>query len=129
MTAKEIKELSKDLVVLYAEDENEVQEQTAIFFGNFFKRVDKAKNGKEGLELFSKNSYDVVITDIKMPFVSGVQMLNKIREINPDVITVSMTGLSGGDVRNEAVSDFYIVKPANTQTLMELMEKIVKTKR
>lgn len=46
--------------------------------------VDTAENGFQGLELFSRGHYDVVILDVHLPIMNGVEVLKKIREIKPD---------------------------------------------
>ncbi|MCT7564818.1 response regulator [Aliarcobacter butzleri] len=50
-----------------------------------------AKNGQEGLELFKKHNPDLVITDIQIPVMDGIQMIKAIKEINPQVQTVIVT--------------------------------------
>ena len=47
--------------------------------GNFFEKIDLAQNGEEGLELFEPGKYEIIITDINMPKVNGVEMVKAIR--------------------------------------------------
>lgn len=75
-----------------------------------------ATNGKSGLELFNKHTPDIVITDINMPEMSGVQMAEKIRDLKPDTQFIVLTGNSGKSVlqdkeKNELEFCHLIVKP------------------
>ena len=128
MTAKEIKNLSKNLKVLYVEDEQKIREQTHVFFEKFFEKVDTASNGEEGLDLFLKNEYDIVITDVVMPIMNGVDMLEQIRLTNRDVVTVIMSGISSGDKHGDAKSDYQLVKPVSVERLLNVLEQIVTLK-
>ena len=60
--------------------------------------VTTANNGEEGLVLFSKSDYDIVITDIQMPYISGIDVLQKIRQDNDKVIIIIIT--AHGSVEN-----------------------------
>lgn len=80
---KELKKLLSPLSVLYIEDNESLQEKAAAFFERLFGTVYKAANGKEGLELFKIHRPSVVITDIKMPLMDGLEMAQAIRAIDP----------------------------------------------
>lgn len=87
---KELYELSKDLIVLYVEDDLSLQKKTQIMLDNIFSKVDTAQNGKEGwqkyMDYFKENHkyYDIVITDIKMPIMDGVELSKKVLGNNPE---------------------------------------------
>ncbi len=91
-----------------------------------FKIVDTASNGKEALELLCKNSYDLVLTDIRMPIVDGLQLL---REIQKDKLCQCVVILSEYSEFNYARQGIvlgafdYIVKPANEETMIELLKR------
>ena len=57
--------------------------------------VSTAKNGDEGLSLFFKESFDIIITDKNMPNMGGVKLLKSVRKIDPDVKVVLITGFGG----------------------------------
>lgn len=54
--------------------------------------IDYANNGKEGLQLFMKNQYDIIITDNNMPVMSGTELIRKIKEIDTDLPIILITG-------------------------------------
>jgi two-component system response regulator YesN len=91
-----------------------------------FKIVDTASNGKEALELLCKNSYDIVLSDIRMPVVDGLQLL---REIQKDKLCPCVVILSEYSEFNYARQGIvlgafdYIVKPANEETMIKLLNR------
>lgn len=91
-----------------------------------FKIIDTASNGKEALELLYRNSYDIVLTDIRMPVVDGLQLL---REIQKDKLCPCVVILSEYSEFNYARQGIvlgafdYIVKPANEETMFELLNR------
>ena len=82
---------TKDLTILYAEDDLELQAQTAEFFRVLFKSVKVVNDGAEALELYKEEEFDIIISDIRMPKLDGIELTKKIREINPlqNVIIIS----------------------------------------
>lgn len=79
-----------------------------------FEQVYTANNGIEGLEQFKQYHPDIVITDINMPQMDGIQMVTAIKEIHPDVKVIYITAFSQADTLIKAISagaDGYIVKP------------------
>jgi response regulator RpfG family c-di-GMP phosphodiesterase len=111
----------KTLSVLYVEDEEIVREEVARFLRRRFAQVDEAKNGAEGLELFEKNTYDIVITDIKMPVMDGLTMAEKIRAESDGMPIVIVTAFTDTDYFLKAIDlgvDGYVKKPINTSQLL-----------
>ena len=84
---QELIKQTKNLTVLYVEDNAEVQTQTIKMLESFFNNIFVANNGKVGLELFLKNplGYHLIITDIKMPILDGIGMIETIREIDKKI--------------------------------------------
>jgi CheY-like chemotaxis protein len=88
--------------------------------------VEVASNGYDALEKLKKSRFDVVIMDIKMPGMDGIQALNEIKNINKDqpVILCSAYGEFKQDF-SSWVSDGYIVKSADTGELKQTIKKIL----
>lgn len=79
---KELLQKSKALNVLYAEDDINLRDATISFLGEFFNRIDAAENGEAALALYEKKVYDIVISDISMPVMDGIELCRRIKEIN-----------------------------------------------
>ncbi|HOC46436.1 MAG TPA: response regulator [Syntrophorhabdaceae bacterium] len=88
--------------------------------------VDTASNGLEALEKVKAASFDVIVLDIKMPVMDGIQALNAIKNINKDqpVILCSAYGEFKQDL-SSWVSDGYVVKSADTRELKETIKEIL----
>jgi len=69
----------------------ELQMQTAEFFRVLFKSVSVVNNGEDALNLYKEEEFDIVISDIRMPKLDGIELTKKIREINPfqNIIIIS----------------------------------------
>ncbi|MDD3465712.1 MAG: response regulator, partial [Campylobacterales bacterium] len=112
--------------LLYVEDETAIREQFERLLKRVVKDVKSAANGEEGLELFKSYKPDVVMTDIKMPKVNGLEMSRGIREINKTVPIIITTAHSEFEFLVEAigigVSDF-LPKPVDTENLISTLQK------
>ncbi len=88
--------------------------------------VETASNGMEALEKIKSVPFDVVVLDIKMPVMDGIQTLNAIKNINKDqpVILCSAYGEFKQDL-SSWVSDGYVVKSADTRELKETIKEIL----
>lgn len=73
----ELMEMSKTLKVLYAEDNKEARNQTVKLLSNFFNEIGTASDGAEAFEKFSTENYDIIISDINMPVMNGIELLKK----------------------------------------------------
>jgi len=91
-----------------------------------FKIIDTASNGKEALELLYKNSYDLVLTDIRMPVVDGLQLLREIQKnkLCPCVVILSEYSEFNYARQGIVLGAFdYIVKPANEESIGEMLKR------
>jgi len=88
--------------------------------------IDLASNGVEALKKMEGQRFDLVVLDIKMPVMDGMQALNEIKKIDKDqpVILCSAYGEFKQDL-SSWVSDAYVVKSADTRELKEAIKKIV----
>ena len=85
-----------------------------------------AENGQIGLELFKEHTPEIVITDINMPVMDGIEMAGKIRLIKADTKIIVLTGYSDKNYMerfSEIGFDDYIVKPVDFRKLFAAIEK------
>ncbi|MCK5110589.1 MAG: response regulator [Arcobacteraceae bacterium] len=125
---KEFKILSQQFSVLYVEDEKKIRDSIAIYLKNFFNIVDTANDGAKGLELFKRNHYDIVITDILMPKMNGLDMAREIKEINPNqnILIISAYAEVANFVYSIKIGiDGYIIKPVDYKQMNSILYKIV----
>lgn len=115
-----------DKTILYVEDDLNSQEEMVFFLKSIVKNVLVANNGENGLELFLKNKCDLIITDIQMPVMNGLEMINQIRKYNENIPITILTAFNESkyllDALNAGVST-YLFKPIK---LKELKDTIIK---
>ncbi len=119
----------KKMTLLYVEDDDITREELEYFLEKKVLKLIVAKNGQEGLELFKKHNPDLVITDIQMPVMDGIQMIKAIKEINPQVSTVIVTTFSDVEYLFEAIKlniSNYLTKPLNLYALSETLFSVSK---
>ncbi|MEA3498418.1 MAG: hybrid sensor histidine kinase/response regulator [Campylobacterota bacterium] len=117
---------SKTVRVLYVESDNYFRENSFGVFKVFFHRIDTARDGQEGFEYFKNNKYDLIITSIDMPNMTGVEMITKIREISKN-ITILITS---SDTNNfidliRLGIDGYILKPVEVKQFTSIIQKVI----
>ena len=84
--------------------------------------VTATQSAREGMELLKKEKFDLVLTDIKMPELSGLEILKKTHEIDPEIIVILMTGYASLESALEAIKNGafeYLLKPVEF-TQMEI---------
>lgn len=85
----------KELVILVVEDEVKIRESLVNVLSSRYSKVIGAQNGDEGLKKFKKFKPDLIITDIAMPIMDGLDMAKEIKEIANDVSYCSAQCLFG----------------------------------
>ena len=124
---KKLKELTKDLTVLYVEDEIEIQQTMHRYLKKFFAHVSCANNGLEGLKEYQKNSYNLVITDLSMPRMDGLDMIVQMKELNEEQAILITTAHTETKYMVGAIKshiDGYIIKPFDYEQLNTELFKI-----
>ncbi|MBN2826034.1 MAG: response regulator [Campylobacterales bacterium] len=122
------KEILKNLTLLLVEDNEGIREELVFNIGFWFKEVIEACNGEEGLEKFKTHSIDLILTDIKMPRLNGIEMVNQIRKLDSEVPIIFQTAFSENDFLFKAINmnaQGYIIKPINLLTLEEVMQNAI----
>ncbi|MFZ2333721.1 MAG: EAL domain-containing protein [Sideroxyarcus sp.] len=113
------------ITLLYVEDEDIAREYLALFLNRRLGMVHVAKDGKEGLELFKKHRPQIVLSDIKMPQMDGLEMVDEIRKLDKDVPIIVTSGFgSAKDTEimfERGVSRFH-TKPIDPGKLAETIQ-------
>ena len=121
-------EWSKDLDVLYVEDDAALREEVSLFLSDIFNRVDLASNGEEGLRKLALNKYNLVITDIRMPVMDGIEMIEKIKELYPEQAILVTSAHNEIDYLVKLINlgvDNFITKPLQSEQIFKVLHKIV----
>ncbi|WP_373001358.1 EAL domain-containing protein [Sulfurimonas sp.] len=123
--------LCNDLNILYVEDNEEARQFTMEMLKRFFKSITVAADGEDGLAKFKENEFDMILTDINMPKMNGLEMAKEIKSINK---SIPILILSAHNEENYFISsiqigiDGYLLKPLEisqfTDTLLKSVEKI-----
>ena len=130
---KSTKEHSKETpLLLIVEDNRELQDYLVTFFSYDY-RILTANNGKEGLEQAIKNIPSVIISDLMMPEMNGIEMCKKLKtNINtshiPILILTAKAGLENEKEGLETGADEFILKPFNIEVLKLRLDNILRTK-
>jgi len=118
----------KEARVLLIEDQISNRKTIEIYLRSRVGKVEVASNGKDALEMFEKNNYDIILMDLQMPIMGGIEAAQHIRkkEISRDyrvpIIAFSANYFSTDkDVSIEVGMDAYLSKPFQSKTLFNLM--------
>ena len=121
--------------VLLVDDEEEIREGISrkIDWASLgFELVGEAENGAEALELCEQLRPDVVLTDIKMPFIDGLELCRRLRTQLPAARTVVFSGFDDFEYARQAISmnvSEYILEPINAPELRQVLQKLDGYKR
>ncbi len=114
-----LKEKSKNLTVLYIEDEENLRTTTAFLLNKLFQNVDVAVDGKEGLDKYNAGKYDLIITDLSMPNMNGDELIANIRKVNLAQEIIIMSAYT--DKVKEFDISGYIYKPVDLNQMLEVI--------
>lgn len=116
--------------ILIIDDEKAIRKTLSEILGYEGYKIDEASDGEEGLNKFRVKNYDLVLCDIKMPKLDGIEFLEKAKEINPEVPIIIISGHGNIETAVEAVKKGaydYISKPPDLNrmliTLRNAMDK------
>jgi hypothetical protein len=112
--------------LLLVDDEAIIRDLCARTLREF--RVLQAQDGEEALRIFQKGGVDLVLTDVMMPRMGGIELLTRIKEMEPTAVVIIMTGFADKDVILNALkanADDFIAKPLNLLQLRTAVEKVL----
>ncbi len=110
----------KKISVLYAEDETDIREKYSQFLKRFCTDVYEAKDGEEALEIYKEKRPDIILVDISMPKINGLDLVAKIRENDHKTKVIMLTAHSDTEYLLNATNlklTRYLIKPVNREDL------------
>jgi len=119
------KEILKNYTILYVEDDSDVRKTAVEYLSRLCKKVYEAENGKEALRIWRDEKPDIIITDISMPKMNGIDMARYIRSEDLKTPIIVATAYTDQEYLLKAVElqlVKYIVKPITKDKLMGALE-------
>lgn len=91
-------------------------------------QVDTANSGEEALSSLASSTYDLIIADVRMPGVSGIELIKGVRYLDADVPIILMTGYGSASLRREAAMlgvNHYVDKPFDIEDLISTVSQLL----
>ena len=113
--------------ILYVEDDDKVRQTILDLLSAIFPSVTTAKNGEEGLEAFINGQFELVISDINMPKMNGIEMVRRIKELNEDQNIIMISGHNESEYLLELIHlgiSRFIIKPLQTDEFLTVLLKV-----
>ncbi len=117
----------KNRTLLYIEDDVDVLQNISSFMQNYFASVHMAADAEIGFEIFNSKPIDLLIVDIELPGINGIEFIKKVRKVNATIPIVVVSAYTNTDYLLESVElkiDKYIVKPFTSKKIYSLLDKI-----
>ncbi|WP_457597226.1 diguanylate cyclase [Hydrogenimonas sp.] len=126
----------KEVSLLYVEDDEQIRKIMSRMLRRMVGRLYVAANGREGLALFEEHESQIVVSDIRMPEMDGIEMAQAIRSLGKEVYIVFLTAFGESDYLEKAIdvgAHGYLIKPVERDKLVEklnfLADAIVNARR
>ncbi len=123
----ELVKYTKGLSVLYVEDDDEIREIVAAILAKFFKEVNTAVNGQEGLDIYKQTTCDLVISDIRMPVMDGIEMVKNIKDIESDQPVIITSAYDDSEYLLELINagvEKFILKPIDDDKFLSVLLQV-----
>ena len=117
--------------ILVVDDEKIVRESLFHWFQEEGYLVETAEDGETALRVFDKNKFDLLLVDMKMPGISGLELLTKVKEIDKETIVILITAFASVPTAIKALKDGaydYVTKPVDPDELEHLVKKALEQK-
>ena len=119
---------SQNLILLYVEDDSAIAKSTISLLNRFFNTIIYAKDGEDGFNKFNENHIDLIITDINMPNMNGLDMLKKILKLSshpvPAIITTAHSEINYYQKAISLNVKGYLPKPLVLSDLINLIDEV-----
>lgn len=120
----------KNISILYIDDESCMRENVVEYLGYYFDNVFEASDGLEGFEVYKQVKPDIIITDITMPKMNGLEMVEKIRQSDSETKVIVATAYLENEFLLKAVElglVKYLIKPITEDKLLPILKKCADT--
>ncbi|WP_324170892.1 response regulator transcription factor [Sulfurimonas sp.] len=120
--------MKSKLRLLYAEDEKIVRDFFLEIFKRYFEYIEVAENGKQALELYEKNKFDIAILDVSMPQLNGLNVASTIRETDSDIEIIMLAAFTDTDKLLKAINLHlfsYLSKPVKLKELDSTLNRVI----
>ena len=124
----ELIEYSQNLTLLYVEDNQDAREMTTMILEDFFDNIIVAEDGQDGYEKFLENDVDLIITDINMPRLNGLELCEKIREHDDEISIIILSAHNEDNFFMDSIKygvNGYLLKPIDIDQLTSLLHKVI----
>ncbi len=114
--------------ILYAEDENNIRKMYVDVLKNYFEVVYEATNGIEALEMYENYKPNILLLDINMPIMDGLEVAKKIRDTNENCKIIILSALSDTNTLIQACELYlvkYLIKPIKTLQLDAVLKQVI----
>jgi DNA-binding NtrC family response regulator len=121
--------MAKKISILIVDDEESVRDSLYNWFIEDGYRVECAENAKKALTILESEPFDIILADIKMPGMDGLEMLRRIKSLKQDSIVIVMTAFATVDTAVKALKDGaydYVTKPFDPDDLTHLIRNATK---
>jgi DNA-binding NtrC family response regulator len=118
--------------ILIVDDEDVVRESLAEWFATEDYETRGLASGREALEVVEKEEWDLALIDLKMPGMDGIELQRRLRQIDPELIVIIMTGFATIDTAVHALKQGaydYLTKPVDPDELSHIVEKALEHRR
>jgi len=118
--------MNKSYKILVVDDETSMREFLEVLLSKEGYQVFEAKNGKQALNMIKKNDYDLVLTDIRLGDITGLEILRKSKKRNQDTIVIMISAYATTEIAVEAMNEGaydFVPKPFDNQELKNTIQK------
>jgi DNA-binding NtrC family response regulator len=121
--------MEKKISILIVDDEESVRESLNLWFKEDGYHVECAENAKQALSILESSVFDIILTDLKMPGMDGLELLQRIKTLNKDSVIIVMTAFATVDTAVKALKEGafdYVTKPFDPDDLSHLIRNATK---
>jgi CheY-like chemotaxis protein len=122
----------QETYILWADDEIDLLRPHILFLNDKGYKVKTVTNGRDALEVFKKEHFDLVFLDENMPGLTGLETLTEIKNISPETPAVLITKSEEEYLMEDAIGfkiDDYLIKPVNPKQILLTIKKLIDNKR
>jgi len=114
--------------LLYAEDDKSIRDNFIVLLQEMFTDIYISDNGKDALKLYIEKKPDIILLDIRMPIIDGLEVAKQIRKTDDSTPIIMLTGYSDKELLLNAVNlklEAYLIKPIDFKDFTNIIEKII----